>query len=200
MTDLATLDRLEAALLADGPDLDTDTTARAEWHIRDNDEAAWASRRLRQAHAELAAIDAWEQREVERVKRAAQKERERAQPSVDFFTGHLAVYLQKLVNEGRRTKTLDLPGGRIAIRARQPALTVDNEAMVEWARQVHPELVVTSYKVPLPAFKKAVDLVEDGMVADPTTGEVLPFARWAEQSDSAHFTPAEGADDVDALA
>lgn len=185
--DTTTLDRLTAALRPD----DAPDTYQEGWRVDSTEKAAWASRKLRDAHARLAELDAWEQRELDRVKAAAQAERERLQPDVDWFTGQLGAYLHQLVAEGRKTKSLDLPGGRIAIRARQPQLEVDRDQLVAWAREAHPDLVQTTYTVPLPAFKKLAQLADGGQVVDPDTGEVLPWATWQQLPDSATFAPVE---------
>lgn len=183
---MTTAERLTAALRpADAPD-----EPREGWHVTDIDTAGYASRKLHALHREVADIDAWQRRETERIQQVAAAERDRLQGSIDFFTSALAQYLYGLGLAGRKTKSLDLPGGRIMLRARQPSLEVDQEQLVAWALQNRPQLVVTKHTVPTPALRKSVELVDGGRVLDPETGEVLPFATWTEQGDSASFAPA----------
>lgn len=161
------------------------------WRVRDDDSAAWASRKLRDAHGKVAEIDAWAAREKERIDAVAEEEKRSHERDIEFFQTHLALWLRELISEGRAKKSIALPGGKIALRARQPKLNIENEEhLLDYLRGHHPELVKVKESLDRAAFKKAVVL--DGqtvVLAD--TGEVLSDV-WAEpQEDSISFAPAE---------
>jgi phage host-nuclease inhibitor protein Gam len=159
------------------------------WEIRDMDAAAWASRKARAASDAIADVDAWEQREIERIKDVADHERTRMQNDLDFFTNHLGAYLGKLVNEGRKTKSLDLPGGRVALRNQQPKVDIVDDAAIDWAlRENLPQVTRTKVVLDRRGFRDQVELVEGGAVVFRATGEVLDFARWTEAEQKVYFT------------
>jgi phage host-nuclease inhibitor protein Gam len=163
--------------------------SKEPWFIRDMDAAAWASRKAARLHHNKTDIDAWEAHEIAKVKEAAQIERDRIERDLVFFTNHLGAFLGRLINEGRKAKSLDLPGGRISIRARQPRLEVEDEQAIEWAKQNDPDLVRVKETLDRVALRKSVALEPGGAVIHKATGEVLPFADWSEQDEGVSFTP-----------
>ena len=185
---LNVLDRLEEHL-----DHQPEPDRSEPWSITGLKEAAWAARKAKAAHDSIATITAWEEEEIARVRAAADVERAREQSTLDFFTGALAQYLAKEIEAGRSTKTLNLPSGRVSIRARQPSLAIDDAPALEWARSHAPQVVKVRESLDRAAFKKAVTLADGGAVIT-SDGEVLEFARWEPQSDSASFTPASEPD------
>jgi hypothetical protein len=178
-------DRLDEALI------NHDAPEREGWTVDSQDSAAWASRKLAKAHAAVEAVSAWEAREIERIRAVAEAERRRYQGEIEFFEGHLGTYLLKLVAEGRKTKSLDLPGGRIQLRARQPKLEIlDEERAIAWLKAAeHGELVRVKESVDKAALKKAL-AAEDGVLFIAETGEPVEWASLEEQGDSVSFTPA----------
>lgn len=181
---LNVLDRLEQHL-----DHTPEPDRSEPWSITGLKEAAWAARKAKAAHDSIAAISAWEEEEIARVRAAADVERQREQSTLDFFTGALAQYLAREIEAGRSTKTLTLPAGKVSIRARQPSLAIDDAPALEWARANAPQVVRVKESLDRSAFKKAVQLADGGTVVT-EDGEVLEFARWEPQADSASFTPA----------
>jgi len=150
----AVLDRLNERLdlTYDVPDSHDET-----WRIVDDDGAAWASRKLQAAHREVAKVDAWAEREKARIDRVAAEERRSHERDIDFFQTHLALWLRDLIADGRTKKSLSLPGGKIALRARQPKLNIENEEhLLDFLRGHHPDLVKVKESVNLSALKKAV--------------------------------------------
>jgi phage host-nuclease inhibitor protein Gam len=178
-----TVERLEAAVRpADAPAEPTEG-----WAVRDMDTAAWASRKAAEAQREINRVDAWEQREIERVRNAAATERARFERDLEFFAHALAAYLQSLIHAGRKTRTLNLPGGTIRLRARPTAFDLDEQKALEWARVTHPDLLRVRESLDKAAFKRLVALGDSGTVIDPETGEVLDWARWSDPGDGASF-------------
>lgn len=165
-------------------------TSSEGWSIRTKDDAAWASRKAAKAATEITEISNWEAREIEKVRRAAETERARHQKTLEFFEGHLATFLLQEIREGRKTKSLELPGGRIQLRARQPKLEIlDEEKALEQLRGTDHVQVKESVKKS--TLKKALERTEDGKLVFKDTGEVIDWASFEEQPDSITFTPAD---------
>lgn len=160
------------------------------WRITDMDAAAWASRKAQSAMAAIEDINAWEAREVGRVQEVARRERARIERDVVFFKGHLAEYLTRLIADGRAKKSLELPGGKVALRARQPQLDVMDEIAIEWAKKFDPSLVRVKESLDRVELRKAVVLMPDGTVVHRESGQPMDFARWTEGGDNVSFTPA----------
>jgi len=179
-------ERLDAAI-----EQDVEPRNRDTWSIETMDQAAWASRKLRDAHAEIDEIDAWQTREIDRIKNAATAERNRIQQSASFFENALAVYLNHLISEGRKTKSLDLPGGKISIRSRADKLEIDDEAKaIAWLKEHE---LGAAIKVRESIDKRGLldAITKDGstlIISD--TGEIIPWARLEPQAASVNFKPA----------
>ena len=107
----------------------------------------------------------------------------------NFFEGHLVAYLAAEIAAGRKTKSLELPGGTIKLTARQPKVDVEPEAFLAWAQTARPDLVRTKLEPDKTALKKAAVLAEDGVVV--IDGEIVPGATWEPQEDRATFVVAE---------
>jgi hypothetical protein len=178
-------ERLDEALI------NHEAPEREGWTVDSQDSAAWASRKLAKAHAAVEAVSAWEAREIERIRAVAEAERNRYRGEIEFFEGHLGTYLVKLVAEGRKTKSLDLPGGRVQLRARQPKLEILDEAKaITWLRENgYSDAVRVKESVDKTAVKKALTKTQ-GFVLMAESGEIVEWASLEEQGDSMSFTPA----------
>jgi len=183
MTDLT--EHLEARLRPDdAPDQPTEG-----WSITGLETAAWASRKAAAAQRKIAEVKAWGEAEKARIDAIVAAEVMRHDREADFFQQHLVVYLQAEIAAGRKTKSLELPGGTIKLTARQPRLDVDAEAFLAWAAATRPDLVRTKLEPDKTALKKAAVLADDGVVV--IDGEIVPGATWEAQEDSASFAVAE---------
>jgi len=186
MTDL--IDRLDEQLMdATAPDAATDEG----FTIETDEQAAWVSRKLAAAHRHITQIDEWADREKERIEEVAAKERAPYQREAEWWTALLHTYLHQMLLEGRNRKTLDLPGGTLRVRKRQPAIEIhDRDAVLEALRHANPNLIRSKEDVDLTAFRKHI-LVEDGQVVLQDSGEVLENVSVTEQEDGVTFTPNE---------
>jgi hypothetical protein len=183
-------ERLDEALI------NHEAPEREGWTVDSQDSAAWASRKLAKAHAAVEAASGWEAREIERIRAVAEAERNRYRGEIEFFEGHLGGYLVRLVAEGRKTKSLDLPGGRVQLRARQAKLEIlDEERGILWLKDAGREdLIRVKESVDKTALKKAL-AAEDGVLFIAETGEPVEWASLEEQGDSVSFTPATESDE-----
>jgi phage host-nuclease inhibitor protein Gam len=165
------------------------TDTNDPWQINDLDTAAWASRKLATLHKEAKEIQEWKQRETQRIENAAHPEETRLNKQIQFFESHLSDYLRRLIEDGRRTKSLQLPGGKVSIRARQPKLSIPYQDQLEqWAKRNAPEIINTIEEINMSRLKARLEYANEGIVIDKTTGEILPIT-WYIDSDKATFTP-----------
>lgn len=165
---------------------------RQDWMIDSMELASWAGRKITHARKEVDAIKAWRDEEIQRIKDAADIEMARHQNEIAFFEGHLGAYLHRLILDGRKTKTLNLPTGTVSIRARQPKLTVaDENRAISWASEYFEDAIVTKRSLNMSAFKKRIEVIDNGTVIDSATGELLDFVMAEPQADSVSFKPEE---------
>ena len=183
---MLTNDDLDRALQSTYPTGDTDDEA---WTIQCDDDAAWASRKIKSAMDELRQIEQWADRERDRINAVVARESVRSKRTIEFMSGHLRVWLATLLREGRRTKSLDLPGGRFSIRTVPARLQVnDEQRLLDWAKVHAPELVQTKETVDRQAMKGRL-FTEGTTVVDSVTGEVLDFAHVEPSRESHSFRP-----------
>jgi phage host-nuclease inhibitor protein Gam len=161
---------------------------REDWSINDLDSASYAGRKLSQVEAEIQKIEDWQRREIERVKRAADTERARLESQKEFFLGHLHAYLHKLITNGRKTKTLNLPTGTVSIRTQQPKLDLLEDEAIKWASTTSPDLLRVKQSIDLTALKKRLEYLPGGTVVS-KDGEILDFIKWEPQQDKVYFKP-----------
>lgn len=185
MSDLT--DRLNAALRPeDAPDHPTEG-----WSITGLETAAWASRKAAAAQRKIAEVKAWGEAEKARIDAIVAAETKRFEEWAAFFEAHLADFLKREIAAGRKTKSLELPGGTIKLTARQPKVDVEPEAFLAWAVEGRPDLVRVKREVDKTALKRLATLADDGVVV--IDGEIVPGATWEAQDDSATFTVADDA-------
>lgn len=159
------------------------------WSVKNLDDAAWASRRAASARSEERKVLEWAEREKERIDKIVERETKSFVSTAEFFEHHLHVYLKKEIDDGRKKKSLELPGGVIRLTKRQNKLLLDDESKVlSFLEEQYPELLRVKKSVALSYFRKAIDFAEGGTVV--INGEIIEGMRWEEQPDSASFSPA----------
>lgn len=158
------------------------------WSITGLETAAWASRKAAAARQQQERVKVWADAEKARVDAIAASEAARFERDAAFFETHLAAFLRSEIAAGRKTKSLELPGGTIKVTARQPKLDVEPEAFLAWAVASRPEFVRIKHEVDKAALKRLATLADDGLVL--VDGEIVPGASWEAQEDSATFVPA----------
>ena len=165
---------------------------RDDWRIEDDDAAAWASRKLRDAHREMNRIDAWAEKQIDRIREVAAEEKRQHERDADWFQTHLQLWLQELIAEGRAKKSIALPGGKLAMRKRQPKIEVeDEESFIVWLHTAgRDDLVKVKESIDKAALKKSI-AIEGTRAFLADTGEVLEGVLVEPQEDSVTFSPVE---------
>jgi len=177
--------------LQDEYDLDVESEDTL-WKVTNLDSAEWAASKATYHITKAQEISDWEKRQIDRIKRVARQNIEHHARKQEFFEYHLGLYLREQIEAGHPTKSLALPSGVVSLRKRQPIVDVgDNSAAVAWAQEnQYKHMLRVKVDLDKTAFKKSVELADNHTVIDPSTGEVLPFARWEDQEDSLSFAPA----------
>ena len=177
-------------MLAD--DLQPDGFQSETFTITTEDQASWASRKLNAAYAEQARIKAWAAREHDRINAIVERELKSPQSTIDYMTSLLHAWFNQLLNAGRRTKSIDLPGGRFGVRKTAARLDVTDEPQViKWLEDVDAlDVLRVKRSIDKKALARRVKVIE-GTPVDIVTGEVIPFISTHPESENPYFTPEE---------
>lgn len=190
-------DQLEHAFEPDAPDLlawldhelaetrydgeDASTTEPPEWEIDGQRTAEWALRRLKRAEGERAEAKALA--DELRAQAAAYEDAvaRRTGRDVEYFTGRLRAFHDRLLAENPKRKTVELPSAKLERRAGGVSAVIEDEAkLIEWLEANDDELL--NYKDP--SVKRTELKAKYGAKVDTApgayhalavaTGEVLP--------------------------
>lgn len=152
--------------------------ASAPWTVTDDSEAEWALAKLQRAKSEVRNIERRAQAEVDRI--SAWHERTARGPlrDVEFFTGHLRRYYEKVVVAGGlygKSKSYNLTNGTLSTRAGSEKVeVVDEAACLDFAEgNGRVELLNIKTTPNKPAIKKALK-----------AGEQIPGVELVRSDDS----------------
>ena len=148
--------------------LDAEPEVPEAFRVQDEDSANWVVRKINEARGRAERVKAW-----------AKKEQERAAKEEDFFLRRFGPELEAWTRSqltGKK-KSIPLPGGTVGFRKKAERLIVDDDrAIVAWAKQAHPELVVTVVKESVPAVDLNALLKRTGEVPPDAAAHIEPEA------------------------
>lgn len=125
------------------------------WHVRTEEEAAWAMARLAARSAELARLDAEHQIRLRRLQTAHEERTRRTGRAVEFLQVELLRWAVNHRIEHPKVATLVLPSGKIPTEERKPAIVIEDvDVVVEWAEFYDPDLVKVTKRVAVSDLKK----------------------------------------------
>lgn len=163
----------DLATAPDFVDLPEGEEERAAFRIDGPHTATWAMRKLRDVQRRRAEIQTTAEREINRVQDWAAREDAKHARDADYFTSLLTVYaLAQRAESGGRAKSVTTPYGTVTTRQKRGAWTVDEAAVLAWARVHRPEIVKVAESLLLGEAKKVL-AVEENWVIDPASGEVV---------------------------
>lgn len=164
----------------------------ATFAITDMDTASWASRKLQADEQEKRRVDDWAAREIARIKAIQQRHIDSIDNRMGFLLGHLHTYLDRLIREGEiKRKSLDLPGGKIAIRTGRAKIVIDDEdAAIEYLEAADETAPIKVKKSILKTELGKVSGTKGAAVILNATGEPLPGVHAEPAEDSFSFKPA----------
>ena len=144
--------------LLDAYDEPQEQEEREQFHIKNDDKANWAIRKIAKARKEFAEAERQAERETERINAwldGKRKERERAE---EFFTGLLTAYYLPQHMEDPQRKTFKLPAGAFRVRQQQPEFQRDDAALVQWLEEhVMPDYLEVVKKPKWGELKKLIE-------------------------------------------
>lgn len=102
------------------------------------DTAAWASRVLQKEAEETQRLKEWAAREIARINEIVTRHETSAKSRAEFLEGHLHSFINREREQGNLSKkSMDLPGGKIGVRAGRAKIVVeDEESAVHYLEEV----------------------------------------------------------------
>lgn len=150
---------------------------RERFRIQNDEQAAWAVRKLGQFRARQDEAKQVAANEQERISEWLDRQLSRDADDIAYFTALLTQYALSERDQSNR-KSIDTPYGVVKTRAGQPKFVVDDhDAFLEYAKQSHPEWIRVREDADVTALKKAVTVDDTptlGLVAVTEDGEIVP--------------------------
>ncbi|NTW04556.1 MAG: hypothetical protein HGA27_00375 [Peptococcaceae bacterium] len=157
--------------------LEQDTENSSTFRIENTEMAVWALRKVCKIENSRNESRSAAQTEIDRIKTWLADEEERADQNRGYFEMLLEDYHRRILLEDPRAKTIKLPHGELQMRAQQPEFTKDDEVLLAWAKENHPEFIIVpptpEPKLDWPGLKKTAHILNEQIV-DPATGEIIP--------------------------
>lgn len=150
--------------------------------INDKEQAIWALRKI--ASIERAKKEAQEaaQAEINRIQDWLSEEEKRADQDRMYLVELLEQYHRAVLEDNPKAKTIKLPHGELQMRKQQPEYNKIDSALLVWAKENRPELLVPQEpKLDWAALKKSLQATETGLAVDTETGLVVPSVTITER-------------------
>lgn len=175
--------------LQDSYGLDEEQSA---FTIDDMEKASWASRKLLGDEAEKQRIKAWGEREIARIQGIVYRHTTSIDNRMGFLTGHLHSYLNRLIQTGEiKKKSLDLPGGKIAVRSGKDKIVIEDEdAVIAYLEAADETSPIKIKKSVLKTELAKVTTPKGSAVLLDATGEPLPGTHIEPATEAFSFKPA----------
>lgn len=162
-----------AEYLSDQYELPEEPEQRQKFVIDDDDRANWALRKLAIHKQERERINAQAEAEINRVANWATEAMKPIDDSVAFLEGMLESYFRNLRKDGYDKASYKLPAGTLKRSAGRASIEIENEeALLEWVKENHPEWVHTKISEAVPKSVLAKEMRDGKIVTE--DGEVVP--------------------------
>lgn len=124
------------AAIEPGQDIEEEPVVPAGFSVHDESSANWLIRKIVEARTYGRRVADWAEKEQARACREEQR-------FLYLFGGQLIDWLRRKIEEqGGRRKSVNLPAGTLGFRKENAKLVIDDEELVlAWAKEHHPELV-----------------------------------------------------------
>ena len=154
-----------------------DAPDRERFEITNDEQAAWAMRKLLAFRKKMAENEAIADAERTRIDAWLHRVNEKFAPDVAYFEAILTRYAQQQRTAEDR-KSIETPYGSVKSRATQDKFKViDEDEFFKWAEENLPDAIAVKRTPSLTALKKAVTVESTetlGMVAMSEHGEIVP--------------------------
>lgn len=159
-----------------------DEQQKEQWKIENDSQADWALDKIREAQAEYRRFEMVVNDKIAQLQAALEKEKERMEREVGFFSGKLAEYFETVPRKKTKTQeTYNLPSGRLIKRYRSPKFERDDEKLVAWLESMGLSELVKIQKYPDWATLKKETEVAGNKVVLKATGEIIDGVTVIEQ-------------------
>lgn len=148
-------------------------TEKESFVIDDDNRANWALRKIKQYKDEQAQNNALATAEIDKIESWNKEENQKAQDSIDFFQGLLAVYAMNKREADPKFKSQKLPNGSIKFRKQQPNFIYDDRDLIDSLKKSDRSDLINVKESPDKKEIKKAFKVEDDKLVDPETGEVI---------------------------
>jgi len=150
---------------------------RERFEIKDDEQAAWAMRKLLAFRKKMAENEAIADAERTRIDAWLHHVNEKFAPDVAYFEAILTRYAQQQRAADDR-KSIETPYGVVKSRSTQAKFKViDEDTFFKWAEENLPDAIAVKRSPALTALKKAVSVESTetlGLVAMSEHGEIVP--------------------------
>lgn len=132
----------------------------------------WHARKARAIQARLDQLDDLFGREIQRLEDRREEESTTLHRKLDWHRAPIESYHRAHPDD----RTLKLPNATAKLTVPRTArvFAADNDAMTEWARTAHPEIMRGPN---ITDVRRVVTITDDDRVVDTATGEVVPCLR-----------------------
>jgi hypothetical protein len=151
-----------------------ENAAPDRFKIDSPDKANWALRKIRAYKAKIAETRELARAEIDRILAWEGEEVKGPENDIAFLEGLLAEYHRELLDKDPDAKTIKLPYGTLLARAQQPLFHRHDFALIEWAQENDPELVVQQDPILDWAGLKKKLIVQGEIAINRETGEAMP--------------------------
>lgn len=152
--------------------------------IRDDNQANWALRKLRQMQEKKEENIKLANGEIEKIEEWLNSANDYVDRSMDYFQSLLAEYAFEKRKVDKKFKTLKLPNGKIMFRKQQPRWEYDDKKVIEVLKLAKKtDLIRIKEELDKSAIKKAY-IISGNKAVDPDTGEVLEGVTIEQREDA----------------
>ncbi len=142
------------------------------FRVTNMDQANWAVRKIARIEVRREECRALAEQEIIKINTWFKKQEEDFDRERSFFEQLLRVYMEEQRQQDSKLKTMKLPSGKIGLRRQQPDFQRDNDKLLNWLKNNHPELIRVKEEPDWAGVKAAAEVVGN-YLADPETGEVI---------------------------
>jgi len=158
-------------------------TEREAFTVKDDQQANWALRKIKQFQDQKENNNALAVSEIEKIESWNKSENENAQQSIDYFQGLLAYYAQSKRDQDPKFKKLTLPNGALKFTKQQPKWHLDNDVVLKKLKESEELDLIKVVESPKLAEIKKSFKVQGGKAVNPKTGEIVEGITIEERDD-----------------
>lgn len=148
-------------------------TYEESFKIDNDDLAEWALNKISEADEERQRLNGISERKMEYYQTLINENNRRYENEVGFLKAKLYEYFETVKHKETATQeTYKLPSGKLVWKKPTLSFERDDEALLDYIKDLHPELVVTKESVNWAEFKKLLEVI-DGKVVDTDSGIVV---------------------------